>query len=49
MFSETFQDQYGKQKIVEGIESFERVKLQGASKLNLIGRFESSSYYIGDI
>ena len=47
MFSETYQDQHGRRKIVEGTESFERVKLDGSKKLKKIGRFESSSFYIG--
>lgn len=47
MFSQTYQDQYGRGKIVEGTESFVCEKLDGVKNLKKIDRFESSSYYIG--
>ena len=47
MFAETYEDQYKRRKIIEGIDEMLYEKVDGVKKVKKISRFEASSFYIG--
>ena len=47
MFTQFYRDQYGRGKIVEGIESFKSEISEGVKRMKIIGRSETFSFYTG--